>query len=166
MSVPGILAWLEAECLRRCRRLVLRRVTSLGMDRQQQHANRHNDRGRQRNKYRSHHVIRKILTASHWSAADFGASNSVEQAYTSAGLGYVSPGRVTKSLGNSSPRFHVSTFESAMVFAAASGRARNLIGAHGGQRRDDCPFRLHGISFRPTRFGARPWTPGWVSSSA
>src|SRR5579862_4563341 len=60
--------------------------------------------------------------ASHWSAADFGASNSVEQAYTRAELGYVSPGRVTKSLGNSSPRFHESAFESATVFASESGK--------------------------------------------
>ena len=35
------------------------------------------------------------------------------------------------SLGNSSARFHASTFERAMVFASASGRARNL-SAHTG----------------------------------
>ena len=51
------------------------------------------------------------------SAADFGASNSVEQPSTRTEFGYVSPGRGTNSLGNSSPRFHASTFESAMVFA-------------------------------------------------
>ncbi len=36
-----------------------------------------------------------------------------------------------RSLGNSSARFHASTFERAMVFASASGRARNL-SAHTG----------------------------------
>src|SRR5580704_15029881 len=68
---------------------------------------------------------------SHLSAADFGASNSVEHASTRAELGYDSPGRVTNSLGNSSRRFHESTFESATFFASASGSARNL-SAHTG----------------------------------
>src|SRR5260370_4050940 len=68
---------------------------------------------------------------SHLSAADFGASNSVEHASTRAELGYDSPGRVTNSLGNSSRRFHESTFESATCFASASGSARNL-SAHTG----------------------------------
>ena len=40
-------------------------------------------------------------------------------------------GRVTRSLGNSSTRFHGSTFESATFFASASGSARNL-SAHTG----------------------------------
>src|SRR5438128_11338758 len=48
-----------------------------------------------------------------------------------AELGYDSPGRVTNSLGNSSRRFHESTFESATFFAAKSGSARNL-SAHTG----------------------------------
>src|SRR5207237_8070307 len=64
-------------------------------------------------------------------AADFGASNSVEHASTRAELGYDSPGRVTNSLGNSSRRFHESTFESATVFTSASGSARNF-SAHKG----------------------------------
>src|ERR1700704_2816343 len=68
---------------------------------------------------------------SHLSAADFGASNSVEHASTRAELGYDSPGRVTVSLGNSSRRFHESTLESATVLASASGSARNL-SAHTG----------------------------------
>src|SRR5271166_7071373 len=68
---------------------------------------------------------------SYLSSADFGASNSVEHASTSAELGYDSPGRVTSSLGNSSRRFHESTFESATVLASASGSARNL-SAHTG----------------------------------
>src|SRR4029077_11686677 len=68
---------------------------------------------------------------SHCSAADFGASKSVEQAFTRAELGDVSQGRVTNCLGNSSARFHESTFESATVFASASGSARNL-SAHTG----------------------------------
>src|ERR1700704_769425 len=42
-----------------------------------------------------------------------------------------SPGGVTNPLGNSSRRFHESTFESAAVFASASGSARNL-SAHTG----------------------------------
>ena len=46
--------------------------------------------------------------------------NSVEQAYTRAELGLVSPGRVTNSVGNSSPRFQASTLESATFFASAS----------------------------------------------
>src|SRR5260221_12430282 len=57
---------------------------------------------------------------SHLSAADFGASNSVEHASTRAELGYDSPGRVTNSLGNSSRRFHESIFDTAAVFASAS----------------------------------------------
>src|SRR6266403_5305061 len=52
-------------------------------------------------------------------------------ASTRAALGYDSPGRVTNSLGNSSRRFHDSTFESATFFASASGSARNL-SAHTG----------------------------------
>src|SRR5579863_2732165 len=68
---------------------------------------------------------------SYWSAADFGAINSALQAFARAELGYVSPGSVTNSLGNWSARFHESTFQSAMVFAAASGCARNL-SAHTG----------------------------------
>src|SRR5260370_8179582 len=68
---------------------------------------------------------------SHLSAADFGASNSVEHASTRAELGYDSPGRVTNSLGNSSRRFHESIFESAAFFASASGSALNL-SAHTG----------------------------------
>src|SRR5207344_703742 len=71
------------------------------------------------------------MRLSHLSAADFGASNSVEHATTSAELGYDSPGRVTNSLGNSSRRFHDSTFESVTFFASASGSARNL-SAHTG----------------------------------
>src|ERR1700724_4376255 len=63
---------------------------------------------------------------SYLSAADFGASNSVEHASTRAELGYESPGRVTSSLGNSSRRFHESTFESTTFLASASGSARNL----------------------------------------
>ena len=63
--------------------------------------------------------------------ADLGASKSVEQEFTRAELGYVSPGRVTNSLGNSSRRLHESAFESATVFASASGSARNL-SAHTG----------------------------------
>src|SRR6202035_5174268 len=53
------------------------------------------------------------------------------QAFTRAELGYAAPGRVTNSLGNSSPRFHDSAFESATFFASASGWARNL-SAHTG----------------------------------
>src|ERR1700736_4710197 len=68
---------------------------------------------------------------SYLSAADFGASNSVEHASTRAGLGYDSPGRVPISLGNLSRRFHESTFESATFLASASGNARNL-SAHTG----------------------------------
>src|SRR3954454_13628842 len=68
---------------------------------------------------------------SYLSAADFGASNSVEHASTRAELGYDSPGRVTNSLGNSSRRFHDSIFESAAFFASASGSALNL-SAHTG----------------------------------
>src|SRR4029077_1169681 len=68
---------------------------------------------------------------SYLSAADFGASNSVEHASTRAELGYDSPGRVTNSLGNSSRRFHDSIFESPACFARASGSARNL-SAHTG----------------------------------
>src|ERR1700724_3014459 len=68
---------------------------------------------------------------SYLSAADFGASNSVEHASTRVELGYDSPGRVTNSLGNSSRRFHESTFESATFLASASGSARNL-SAHTG----------------------------------
>src|SRR6266478_5769485 len=67
----------------------------------------------------------------HLSAADFGASNSVEHASARAESGYDSPGRVTNSLGNSSRRFHESTLESATCFASASGSARNL-SAHTG----------------------------------
>src|SRR5258707_11031598 len=70
---------------------------------------------------------------SHLSAADFGASNSVEHASTREELGYDPPGRVTNSLGNSSRRFHESTFESATFFASASGSARNL-SAHTGAK--------------------------------
>src|SRR5205085_11001991 len=73
----------------------------------------------------------RISALSHLSAADFGASNSVEHASTRAELGYDSPGRVTNSLGNSSRRFHDSTFESATCFASASGSARNF-SAHTG----------------------------------
>src|SRR5439155_20288823 len=58
-------------------------------------------------------------------------SNSVEHASTRAELGYDSPGSVTISLGNSSRRFHESTFESATFLASASGNARNL-SAHTG----------------------------------
>src|ERR1700729_3467881 len=72
-----------------------------------------------------------FLTPIHLSDADFGASNSAEQAFARAELGYVSPGSVTISFGNASARFHESAFESATVFAAASGRARNL-SAHTG----------------------------------
>src|ERR1700730_6279876 len=68
---------------------------------------------------------------SYLSSADFDASNSVEHASTRAELGYDSPGRVTRSLGNSSRRFHESAFESATVLATASGSARNL-SAHTG----------------------------------
>src|SRR5246127_1153526 len=71
------------------------------------------------------------MRLSYLSAADFGASSSVEHASTRAELGYDSPGRVTNSLGNSSRRFHDSTFESATFFASASGSARNL-SAHTG----------------------------------
>src|SRR5260370_18256684 len=69
--------------------------------------------------------------AGYLSAADFGASNNVAHASTRAELGYDSSGRVTNSLGNSSRRFHDSTFESATCFASASGSARNL-SAHTG----------------------------------
>src|ERR1700736_2899196 len=68
---------------------------------------------------------------SYLSAADFAASNSVEHASTRVELGYDSPGRVTISFGNSSRRFHESTFESATALASASGNARNL-SAHTG----------------------------------
>src|SRR6202022_479273 len=67
----------------------------------------------------------------HLSARYFGASNSVEHASTRAELGYDSPGRVTISFGNSSRRFHESTFESATALASPSGSARNL-SAHTG----------------------------------
>src|SRR5260370_31734592 len=69
--------------------------------------------------------------AGYLSAADFGASNNVAHASTRAELGYDSPGRVTRSFGNSSRRFHDSTFESATCLASASGSARNL-SAHTG----------------------------------
>jgi hypothetical protein len=42
-------------------------------------------------------------------AAASGVSNRVEHAFTRAELGYVASGRVTNSLGNSSPRFHPSS---------------------------------------------------------
>src|ERR1700736_1766697 len=69
---------------------------------------------------------------SYLSAADLGASNSVEHASTRAELGYDSPGSVTNSFGNSSRRFHESTFESATFFASASGSAPNLSAHTGG----------------------------------
>src|SRR3984893_14589511 len=68
---------------------------------------------------------------SYLSAADFGANNGLYPSSTRAELGYDSPGRVTNSLGNSSRRFHESTFESATFLASASGSARNL-SAHTG----------------------------------
>jgi len=95
-------------------------------------------------------VVYPLITSpdrlSHWSAADFGVSSSVEQANTRAELGYVCPGRVTSSLGNSSLRFHDSALESATVFASASGRARNF-SAHTGASAattatSDCSFAI------------------------
>src|SRR5437764_8563014 len=78
-------------------------------------------------------VVRRVTSATRFpvgggylSAADFGASNSVEHASTSPELGYDSPGRVTRSLGNSSRRFQDSAFDRAACFASASGSARNL----------------------------------------